>query len=135
MADTRNYLLGTLGSESKLSNNDANLQRGYIDGVIDTRLPNGNLVRYKLYKMRTWDFTYSWLYGEKKYIYDGGMSRNDLLALYEADIEQSFLEVNDQGAQTSYTVRFEANSWSEELLFRNNDKWAWKVAFKLVQTK
>lgn len=128
------YALGTLGSEQKISNNDATLTRVLEDGKNDTRLPNGNLVRYKLYSKFHWQFSYSYIYGEKKYVFDGGMGRNDLYTLYAADVAMSFLEPNDQGAQTAYTVRFVANSWQESLLYRDNDKWAYSLSFELVQT-
>ena len=132
---TADYALGTANSEVKISNNDGEIQVSYEDGWLDTRLPNGNLVRFSLYQRKHWTISYSWIYGERKYIYDGGMGRNDLLALYVANNEMSFIEPSDQGASTSYTVRFVPNTWKEDLLFRNYDRNAYHIEFELVQVR
>jgi len=132
--NTQDYALGVLNSEVKISANDADVQVSYEDGWTDTRLPNGILVRYVLYQKKHWTFTYSWIYGEKKYIHDFGMSRNDLLALYVANAEMSFLEPTDSAGQNAYTVRFVVGSWKEDLLFRHYDRYAYHVEFELVQS-
>lgn len=129
------YLLGTLGSEKPLSNNDADLSMTIEDIVRENRLPNGTLKRYRTANpLKHWHFTYSSLPGKSTYVFDGGLSRDDLWALYLADAEMSFLESNDQGARTAYTVRFAANSWQQQLLQRVGDFWLWQVSFELVQT-
>jgi hypothetical protein len=135
MALNSDYSLGTLNSERKLSHNDASLDVFLEDGTVTARLPNGNLVRFILYIRKHWKFSYSYIYGEDKYIHDNGLGRNALYALYTANAEMSFLEPNDQGATVAYTVAFSPGSWDETLVYRDGDKWAWQLAFELVQTK
>lgn len=129
------YLLGTAGSELPLSNNEAALSITIEDMVQERRLPNGTLKRYRSANpLKHWHFTYATIAGKKTYIFDGGLGRNDLYALYQADAEMSFLEPNDQGVRNAFTVRFAANSWQETLLQRVGDFTLWQLAFELVQT-
>ncbi len=130
---TTRFLLGAAGSEQPLSANEGDVQPSIEDLVREVRLAGGNLVRHKIKKIRHWAFSWKDLPGRRQYVYDGGMSRDDLYALYLADTEMNFYEPNDQGAQTLYVVRFAAGSWKEHLAFRNGDMWRWDVQVEIVQ--
>lgn len=119
----------------KLSNNDAMLNTKYESLVKETRLAGGSLVRYKIGIRKHWLFRYADIWGHSGQQYDGGAGRNDLLALWQADTTMTLLEPNDQGAQTSYTVRFAAGSWNETLRFRSpsGDVFRWALAFELME--
>ena len=133
MTDITRYYLGTLGSESPLSSNDAMLSVFTEDLRKDLRLSGGNLVVYKIKQIGHWQWHYSWLPGKHAYVHDGGLSRNELRALYQADATMSFLEPRDVAPHAAYTVRFAANSWRERLLKRAGDCWYYEVYFELTQ--
>ncbi len=120
---------------SKLSNNDAMLNTKYEDLVKDARLAGGSLVRYKIAKKKHWLFRYADIWGHSGQQFDGGLGRNDLLALFQADTTYTLLEPNDQGAPISYTVRFAAGSWNETLRFRSvsGDVFRWALSFELAE--
>src|ERR1041385_8123445 len=130
------YQLGTLGSEVLMSANDADLQQTVKNIAKDQWLLSGNLVRDKIAQRFTWAWHYSWIPGKKRDVYDGGMGRNDLLALYQADAAMSFLVPNDQGAQLAYTVRFVLDSWTEKCVWhpQGSDYYSWDLSFALIQT-
>lgn len=129
------YQLGTLGSEGKLSQNDAEFQFSLQNVVIEKQLANGTTVRYKRAQMGKWQWVYTAIPGKSRDVYDGGMSRNDLFALMQADNEMSYLVPSDQGLQLAYTVRFGANTWKEKIIQRNGDYWLWQLSFELIQTR
>jgi hypothetical protein len=131
--DITRYYLGAPGSEQPLSANDVSLSVFTEDLRKDQRLAGGNLVVYKIKQIGHWQWHYAWLPGRRAYVYDGGMSRNDLRALYEADAIMSFLVPQDSAPHAAYTVRFTANSWREMLLKRAGDCWFYEVYFELVQ--
>jgi len=130
------YLLGALGAELPMSANDATVSSPTEDLVKDIRLAGGFFKRYRSAPpMKHWQFSYSYLPGKRDYVHDGGLSRNDLWALYTADAEMSFGVPNDQGTWQFYTVRFVANSWADQPVMRNGDFWAWRVNFEILQTQ
>lgn len=129
------FMLGTLGSEVKMSTNDAQMNRSLENIVKETRLAGGSLVRYKQAQMSHWQWVYSWIPGLTRHVYDGGMGRNDLFALLQADSEMSYLVPADNALQAAYTVRFTKDSWREHLVFKSGDYWAYTLSFELVQTK
>ena len=102
-----------------------------LQGVKDAA--GGNLAVYKVKQIGHWQWHYSWLPGKRAYVYDGGLSRNDLRALYEADTTMSFLMPRDAAPHASYTVRFTANSWRERVLKVAGDCWYYELFFELVQ--
>lgn len=133
MADPTLYLLGTAGSEQPLSANDATVSF-YVEMIRrDTRLAGGNLISYKVAQKGHWQWRYSWLPGKRTFVYDGGLSRNDLFALLQADNAMSFLVPQDNAPQIAYTVRFAIGSWRERLIKRAGDFFAYEVSFELVQ--
>lgn len=131
------YQLGTLGSESLLSGNDGNVSQGVHNLAKDVWLLSGILVRNKIAQRFQWQWNYTRIAGKKRDVFDGGMGRNDLLALYQADVEMSYLVPNDQGAQLSYTVRFVLDSWQETLIWhpKDSDLYDWQLNFTLIQTR
>jgi hypothetical protein len=127
------YLLGVSGSERKLSANDADLDQSVEDLVNETRLAGGALVRYKRAKKLHFRFRYEYLYGKDRDVYDGGMGRNSLYALYMADGVMNLIAPDDQSGQLTYSVRFAASTWNESLVFRSGDVKAWRLSFELVE--
>lgn len=129
------YYLGTAGSESMLSANDADIAQASENNSKDIRLQGTNrLVRYKIPVMYKWKFKYKYIYGHSFQQYDKGLGRNDLFTLYQADNEMSFLVPTDTGGLASYTVRFTLGSWNEQLIHRSGDFFTWGLSFELVQT-
>jgi len=131
--DRYQFALGTLGSESMISYNDANLTVNYEDVAKDQRMAAGNLKRYKILKVAHWLFSYTWITANQRTQRDSGMGYLDLLALYKADTEMSFLEATPNAAQTAYTVRFGLNSFHGQIKFRSGDYAAYGLQFELVQ--
>lgn len=135
MAAIDYHLIGTLGSELPLSNNDASYFHNVENFIQEVRLASAVLKRYKIAQMGHWQWQYKSLYGKRRDVYDGGLGRNDLFALLQADNEMSYLVPQDQGGYLSYTVRFAKDSYRNQPLFRSGDLWAWSVAFELIQVK
>lgn len=127
------FLLGVLGSEQKLSANDADFNHSVEDILKENTLAGGNLIRYAIKQREHWAFRYSWLPGKQRDVYDGGMGRDELYALYKGFTSYSLLIPNQGLAQSSYTVLFAAGSWSDHLILRAGDRWNWSVSFELVQ--
>lgn len=132
-------MLGAIGAESPLSNNDAAFDYGVENMVKEQRLPNGTLKRYKLAQLRHWQWRYTYLMSRSTYVYDGGLGYYDLLQLYEADNEMNYIvpRMDQSQGQASYTVRFAVNSWKSRLVWRSADLMveAWSLAFELIQAK
>jgi hypothetical protein len=116
-----------------ISANDANLTINYEDIAKDQRMAGGNLKRYKILKAGHWLFSYTWITNNQRTQFDNGMGYQDLLALYKADNEMSFLEATPNSSQTAYTVRFGLNSFHAQLKFRSGDYAAYSLQFELVQ--
>lgn len=130
---TTGYALGAPGSEQMLSANDANLDQAYEDLVKEGRTAAGSLVRYKIAKKLHFAFRYDWLQGHHRDVPDGGMGRNDLLALYQADAVMNLITPSDQNGSNTYSVRFVASSWRETPMWRYGDATAWRLSFELVE--
>jgi hypothetical protein len=127
-------MLGVAGSEAVLSANDATFNHSIEDIIREKRLANGALVRYKVTQINHWQWRYSWLPGKQRDVYDGGLGRDELLALYKADQVMNFIVPNQSAAPTTYSVRFEANSYRDRIVWRGGpDATAWEVMFNLVQ--
>jgi hypothetical protein len=118
-----------------MSSNDAMLSHTVEMIAKETRLAGNHLVRYKQGQMGHWLWQYKYLPGKTTYVFDGGLGRNDLKALYSADNEMNYLAPSDNGGQVAYTVRFAIGSWRERIVFRSGDFWAYEVFFELIQTQ
>lgn len=133
MPDPTLYLLGSLGAEQPMSANDASIS-SYVEMIRkDTRLAAGNMVSYKVAQKGHWQWRYAYLPGLRAYVYDGGMSYNDLFALMQADVTMSFLVPADNAPQAAYTVRFALGSWRQRLVKRAGDFFAYEVSFELLE--
>lgn len=133
MASVDFFLLGALGSEQPLSNNQADFTQTVEQFISEVRLASGILKRYKQAQMGHWQWQYKYIFGKKRDVFDGGLGRDDLYALLQADNEMSYLTPQDQGGYLSYTVRFAKDSWRNQIIWRNGDSWAWSLAFELIQ--
>ncbi len=128
------YRLGAAGAEGLLSANDATFSHSIENIIREKRLANGALIRYKVAQINHWQWRYSWLPGKQRDVYDGGMGRNELLALYNADQAMNFIVPNQNAVPATYSVRFEANSWRDRILWWGGpDAVAYEVMFNLVQ--
>ncbi len=133
--DPNVFYLGASGSEQPLSANDASLAHSVEDLRKDTRLAGGKLISYKILQVHQWQWRYTWLPAHRRDVFDGGMSRDDLYALYQADEVMSYLTPEPNAPHTTYSVRFAANSWRERIVRRAGDFWAFEVMFTLVQVQ
>ncbi len=127
------FYLGTSGSEQPLSANDASCGHSVEDIRKDQRLAGGNLVSYKVAQKHRFAWQWQWLPGKQRDVWDGGLGRDGLYALYVADNVMNFLVPNQGGVHTIYSVRFEANSWREQIVQRTGDFWAWRVMVSLIE--
>lgn len=138
---TYGYFLGATGTEQMLSANDATCQFTYEDNVREAKTLAGTLTRDypALDKIRHWRWQYNGLAGKRRDVYDGGMGRNDLKALYDNQKNvpafYNLYEPTDSLGQQIYVVTFVLSSWQDEVIFRtpHADNWLYRVAFELVQ--
>jgi len=128
------FALGTSSSELRMAHGDCVMTVQHPQLVRETRTAAGNLVRDTIATKRIFSFTYSWIPGQKHNVPDGGMGRDDLLALFEAGGEYSFHLPTENDLPEDVTVMFEAQSWSETLLQRDGPfGWVWALGFRLVE--
>lgn len=133
MADLTYFAIGALGSEARLSSNDATLNITVEDIFRETRVASGTLKRYTVAQKLHFQFAYKYLFAKTRDVYDSGLGYNALFALKVADQEMNFLSPSDSGAQTAYTVRFAIGTWRSSIVFRSSDVWAYSLNFELVQ--
>lgn len=141
MSDSKNYVLYSVGNiyavnqEPFLSNNEASLAGNWEDQATDNRLLGGSLVRYKIKKISHWLFQYRELPGRTKDVFDGGMGRDDIFALYQADTEMYLITPSLGATPVTYTVRFGLQSYREKPVRRSGNYWWWQLSFELVQSQ
>ena len=126
------FQLGAAGSEAKVSACDCEITTTDVQITREVRTARGSLRRQVVATKRQFGLTYSWLPGKARHTWDGGMGRDELLALYEDGTVMSF-DVPGLGVTEDLTVLFVVGSWNERLLERRNDFWAWRVSFGLIE--
>lgn len=128
------FELGEAGSEQRLSRCDCDMRQGAAMIGREVRTASGTLVRDVVAIKRTWQFRYSWLPAKKSYVYDGGMGRDELYALYCLKKALSFHVPSQDGAVEDVTVQFAMDSWDEHLIDTDGPwGWVYEVSFTLVE--
>ena len=128
------FMLGVAVSERPLSENDCEMEMGTDQIARDARTAAGALCRDLVATKRTWRFAYSWLPAQRQHVFDGGMSRDELKALYVAGGLQSFKVPRCNAFPEQTYVMFGLGSYSEKLLLRDVAEGdVYSVSFDLVE--
>jgi len=128
------FMLGVALSERPLSENDCEMDVATEQTARETRTAAGALCRDLVATKRRWRFAYSWLPAQREKVFDGGMSRDELQALYEAGGSLSFKVPRCNAVPEQTYVLFGLGSYAEKLLLRDvaeGDVYA--VSFELVE--
>ena len=126
------YDLGSSGSEQKLSAVERTVEVSYEQIGEELRLADGSLAQDITATKRRWKISFDWLHGDTANVLDGGMGRDDLLALYAGASTYSFKVPQEDGTQATYTVAFVMGSWQERRLLAGSE-WVWQVSFELAE--
>jgi len=127
------FMLGVAGSEALISSCDCEMgDVKYEEIARSTRTASGALKRDVVAVKRVFPFAYSWLPGKAARVQDGGMGRDELLALYNASAELSFHLPREDAVAEDVTVRF--RSFSSKMILRDSGwGWVWAVSFELEE--
>jgi hypothetical protein len=128
------FMLGVALSERPLSENDCEMDVATEQVARETRTAAGALYRDLVATKRRWRFAYSWLPAQRERVFDGGLSRDELWALYQAGGSLSFKIARCNAIPEQTYVMFGLGSYSEKLLLRDaaeGDVYA--VSFELVE--
>ena len=128
------FALGTSSNEQRMAHGDCVMTAQHSQIVRETRTAAGSLKRDTIATKRSFSFVYSWIPGQNHNVPDGGMGRDDLLALFEAGGEYSFHLPTEDDLPEDVTVMFDAQSWNETLLQRDGPfGWVWVLSFRLLE--
>jgi len=129
------FKLGVAGLQKTISghNRDFNEARRII--CAERRRGDGRLVRDVISEKKEWQFSFRSLPHSDAQTVDNGMGVTSLKSMMTLSLT-SVLRLTiptEDGSEINYDVMFEAQSWKEKIVSRNDGNWKSDVSFTLVE--
>jgi hypothetical protein len=135
MATRRPYKLGANGLERALEST-AEVETSTSKIEQSRRTAAGRMKRDVIAVKRTWSFEWDELPGQTSDTWDGGLGRDELVALYEDGGTLSLLvptEIEEPGGETYEQVDVLFGATIEEIVRKRNPRFSYELTMELVE--